>query len=66
MPLLRRTEQAQVFLQKESEMNETGPVVKAAESRFTTKNTPPTFADGMTAEDDRRFLELTNGLTHND
>ena len=23
------------------------------------------FADGMTAEDDRRFLELTNGLTHN-
>ena len=26
----------------------------------------PTFADGMTAEDDRRFLELTNGLTHND
>jgi len=29
MPLLRRTEQAQVFLQKESEMNETGPVVKA-------------------------------------
>ena len=25
----------------------------------------PTFADGMTAEDDRRFLELTNGLTHN-
>ena len=26
----------------------------------------PTFADGMTAEDDRRFLELTNDLTHND
>ena len=25
----------------------------------------PTFADGMTAEDDRRFLELTNDLTHN-
>ena len=25
----------------------------------------PTFADGMTAEDDRRFLELTGGLTHN-
>ena len=24
-----------------------------------------TFADGMTAEDDRRFLELTNDLTHN-
>ena len=25
----------------------------------------PTFPDGMTAEDDRRFLELTSGLTHN-
>jgi len=25
----------------------------------------PTFADGMTKEDDRRFLELTNDLTHN-
>ena len=25
----------------------------------------PTFPDGMTAEDDRRFLELTNDLTHN-
>ena len=25
----------------------------------------PTFADGMTAADDRRFLELTNDLTHN-
>ena len=25
----------------------------------------PTFADGMTAEDDRRFLEATSGLTHN-
>ena len=25
----------------------------------------PTFADGMTEEDDRRFLELTNNLTHN-
>ena len=25
----------------------------------------PTFADGMTAEDDRRFLELTSGMTHN-
>lgn len=26
---------------------------------------PQKFADGMTAEGDRRFLELTNGLTHN-
>ena len=25
----------------------------------------PTFADGMTGDDDRRFLELTNDLTHN-
>lgn len=25
----------------------------------------PTFADGMTAEDDMRFLDLTNDLTHN-
>lgn len=25
----------------------------------------PTFADGMTAEDDSRFMELTNDLTHN-
>jgi hypothetical protein len=23
------------------------------------------YSDGMTAEDDRRFLELTSGLTHN-
>ena len=33
--------------------------------RTTTSSPEPTFADGMTAEDDRRFLELTSGLTHN-
>ena len=33
--------------------------------RNTAVSPAPTFADGMTAEDDRRFLELTNDLTHN-
>jgi len=33
MPVLRRTEQTQVFLQEESEMNETGPEVEAREKR---------------------------------
>ena len=33
--------------------------------KFPAVSPAPTFADGMTAEDDRRFLELTNDLTHN-
>ena len=33
--------------------------------RNATVSPAPTFPDGMTAEDDRRFLELTNDLTHN-
>jgi len=40
MPLLRRTEQAQVFLQKEIEMNETGPEVTVEREAQCKKATP--------------------------